>query len=1100
MRIKELQIEGFAALSGEIVPLDAPLTVVAGPNEAGKSTIHRFIRSLLYGFANRGQPAERAEPVRGGRHGGRLVLTDGEKEWQLERYGDAPNRRGGPVVTLRDEEGRESLLTQAELERLWLGGVSEKLFRQLFAVTLDELHELRTLQGEEVGNYLYHAGIAGGASLTSAIKTVSAELDKLYKPKGELPELNRLLAALKEEEAELRQSRKGIGPYNEAVMELEEADRELRAAEGRLPDLRQEAAVARGAANARAEWLRSEALRLEEAELAQELPDPQAEPLPEFAAVKWEALVAGREADRERLNAAAEERSRLHTARRLLSWSEELVRRLPELEALEARRETVAARKEERGELAADIRLLDESLVSMLGRLSPEWEEAELQTFASLPERERARQLLSALEEAESRLEQTEGELRRLERQQQELLEEEEAEQDGAQAQRLAVRGPAPGGPELLPLGKEALLSAWNELEDARRRWERAAWELRLATGPSETSDDASGNEPELGRRGRKSVSGRMTVSGAHLTALLAALLAIAAIVLPLASGMPAGEAAGYYVLAACLAVFALWNARPRAGKAPAGRSDSPELGRRLAEAREAARDSERRLAEAAAKLFAGQERLASRLVSDAAGDAFWRQTRDAVQERIQRLEREEREREAHLDRERERDLRRSALRRERERLEREAGDGRSRSEAARNGWLAWLRERRLSAALPPELLPELFQLAEQALQALRQRTRAQERAAQLRAGEEAFAAEAARLFAACPPPAAAGGDALLAVKLLHADALRQMGIAAEAGRLDERLQTAASAFEAAGAAAATSEAAVRGALDAAGEADEAAYERRLRVDERRRLLRRERREAELRLAAGRDASALAELQERLSRADEAALAQELAHAEQALGDAERQRAELLERRGRLAQQLERLRAEAETDDRVVSIEEKRAELDRLAERYAVLALCGELIRRTKTVFEEDKQPLVLHRASRYFEILTAGAYVRIIAPGDSAVLFAETVDRKPIDSSFLSRGTREQLYLALRFALAGATSPEQELPLLLDDLFVHFDESRLRQAATVLSEVSAERQVILFTCHEHTARVMAESVPGAALVRLPARAAALAGAGYPSP
>ncbi|THF83728.1 hypothetical protein [Cohnella fermenti] len=46
----------------------------------------------------------------------------------------------------------------------------------------------------------------------------------------------------------------------------------------------------------------------------------------------------------------------------------------------------------------------------------------------------------------------------------------------------------------------------------------------------------------------------------------------------------------------------------------------------------------------AAAKLFAGQERLASWFFSDMAGDTFWRQARHAVQERIQRLEWKERE------------------------------------------------------------------------------------------------------------------------------------------------------------------------------------------------------------------------------------------------------------------------------------------------------------------------------------------------------------------------------------------------------------------------------------------------------------------------
>ncbi|MBB6634026.1 AAA family ATPase, partial [Cohnella thailandensis] len=830
MRIRELQIDGFAALQGVNVSVDAPLTVIAGPNEAGKSSLHRFIRSMLYGFANRGQPVERGEPIYGGRHGGRLLLSDGERDYVLERYGDVPNRRGGQAVSLRDPDGIERPLTQAELERLWLGGISEKLFRQLFAVTLDELHELRALQGEEAGNYLYHAGMAGGASLASAIKTISSEMEKLYKPKGELPELNKLLEELKEAEAALRQSRKGIGPYNEAVMELKAIERELSQAEERLPARQRELAAAQSAAAAREDWLRIEALRMEEAELARELPNPEADPLPEHAEVKWESLVSNRAAERSRLQGAADEKERLDAERQGLSWQEELVRRLPELEALEARRESVAARREERAELAADIRLLDESIASMLGRLSADWREADLQAFASLPERERARRLQAGMEEAERKLEKTMDELGRLDRQIALRLEEMREPASRSMERQLESSTVL----ELLPRTKKELLAAWNELEDARRAWERAEWERKLAR-EAVSGLSASGEEGKFGEETLPSRTGGLSRQGGRRTetekrgrggirpwlSAAAIALAAAAVGLPLAAGKPAGEAAGYYLLGAGLAAFAVYAAWPKGASRPIARPEAPETSseasaearRTLSEAQLKSRESELRFEAAAAALFVRADGLAA-----APDDASWQAMRMAVQERVGQLELEEREQEA--VQERERHL--ASLRRERERLERERDADRLRYETERTRWTAWLEERKLSLALPPELLPELFQLAEQALQAYRQRARAQERAAQLLGGEEAFEAAAAELFAACPPPAAAGGDTLLAVQLLHAEALRQRELAAEASRLDERLKQASAAFEAAREAAAALDAAVRAALDAAGEADEA--------------------------------------------------------------------------------------------------------------------------------------------------------------------------------------------------------------------------------------------------------------------------------------
>ncbi|MBB6675169.1 ATP-binding protein, partial [Cohnella nanjingensis] len=263
------------------------------------------------------------------------------------------------------------------------------------------------------------------------------------------------------------------------------------------------------------------------------------------------------------------------------------------------------------------------------------------------------------------------------------------------------------------------------------------------------------------------------------------------------------------------------------------------------------------------------------------------------------------------------------------------------------------------------------------------------------------------------------------------------------------------------------------------------------RLDERRRALLRARREAELRLEAGRDEAGPAELPALLARHDEAALGLMRERAQEMLAERESQRAEGLDRRGRLAQELERLRREAELEGRVHALEEYRSELDRLMDRYAMLALTAELIRRTKRSFEEERQPEVLRAASRYFAAMTGGAYVRIVAPGETATLLAETPERRMIDSAFLSRGTQEQMYLSLRLALAAATSPARPLPLLLDDLFVHFDAARLGQCVQVIGEVSQDRQTVLFTCHAHVAEAVAAGLPNARILRLPERAAA---------
>jgi DNA repair protein SbcC/Rad50 len=70
-----------------------------------------------------------------------------------------------------------------------------------------------------------------------------------------------------------------------------------------------------------------------------------------------------------------------------------------------------------------------------------------------------------------------------------------------------------------------------------------------------------------------------------------------------------------------------------------------------------------------------------------------------------------------------------------------------------------------------------------------------------------------------------------------------------------------------------------------------------------------------------------------------------------------------------------------------------------------------------------------------------------------------------------LSYGTAEQIYLLLRIALADhLTRNHDTCPLILDDATVHADAVRTDGILTLLLNIAAERQVILFTREEQVA------------------------------
>ncbi|WP_220187977.1 ATP-binding protein, partial [Pseudonocardia pini] len=72
--------------------------------------------------------------------------------------------------------------------------------------------------------------------------------------------------------------------------------------------------------------------------------------------------------------------------------------------------------------------------------------------------------------------------------------------------------------------------------------------------------------------------------------------------------------------------------------------------------------------------------------------------------------------------------------------------------------------------------------------------------------------------------------------------------------------------------------------------------------------------------------------------------------------------------------------------------------------------------------------------------------------------------------------GTADQVFLALRLAGIRQLQAERRaaglpaVPVVLDDVLMTFDDARAAAALTVLADLAAEWQVLLFTHHEHLA------------------------------
>lgn len=112
--------------------------------------------------------------------------------------------------------------------------------------------------------------------------------------------------------------------------------------------------------------------------------------------------------------------------------------------------------------------------------------------------------------------------------------------------------------------------------------------------------------------------------------------------------------------------------------------------------------------------------------------------------------------------------------------------------------------------------------------------------------------------------------------------------------------------------------------------------------------------------------------------------------------------------------------------------------------------------------------------ASEYLKEITDGAYDELLVNRDLqiSVRIPQTKRLGQNPEKVLSKGTVDQIYLALRLALVQMMSRHGErVPMLLDDPFANYDDERLARAMKLLTRVAETNQILLFTCRQDVVR-----------------------------
>ena len=147
-------------------------------------------------------------------------------------------------------------------------------------------------------------------------------------------------------------------------------------------------------------------------------------------------------------------------------------------------------------------------------------------------------------------------------------------------------------------------------------------------------------------------------------------------------------------------------------------------------------------------------------------------------------------------------------------------------------------------------------------------------------------------------------------------------------------------------------------------------------------------------------------------------------------------------------------------------ISRMEAEYAEISAEYDAIALAIDTMRKADEDIQSRFSPALGKLAAEYMQFVTDGKYDGVMLDRDFSATVHEAGGNVPRNAEYLSAGTLDLMYLAVRLAVCSLALPESaNCPLIIDDALVNFDADRRRQAMALLEKIAQERQVILFAC-----------------------------------
>lgn len=1038
MKISGIEIDRFGVwrnFSQQLRPNG--LNVFYGPNEAGKTTLLRFIRGVLYGYHPDDGPAVR-RTQKSSPKSGLLHVLHRDMDYEVRRVSR------GEDAGLLTVSGMASSDSSARLLSDLVAGTDEKLFESVFAVGLPELQEFATLTEDEVARHLYGMTLGPqGQLLMDLPRKMDGELERLWPKDGHRGKLGEMA----DRHRDLTHQAQGLRPqrdrYRALIRQRRELDQRITSLRKKHADLQAQLRGHQFLEKVHAPWSR---VRDQKRELAG-IPDLRSFPTDGLS------RLARLEADRDATIAARDE---LLTEIKLINKnlqvqrpSDSIRRFAGSISALQEQRAQWDDVRQRKDVLELQAAEYDRELQRQVTEIGRGWTAARLETIVDTPEAH-GRFFVAAREYQSVR-----SKTKRRQKWYKKLS-------ASCRDRELALRT------ELMHLGVEAPTLS-EPLNLAKERLTQLTELGQLQLQAAELRQRSLTIDDHLQR-----MQDRLGLP--DWVWLVLAFFVIAGIGL-FAAGLSAGISTGWlvgliYVVLAVTAGGTTWALKLEF---------EAEIQRQVAELREQRNSQDNR-----------RHEIEQRIIELVQTHGLWDPTVDHAApidatdgkwvamsaERLAHLELAQREYQRILDT-------RQRLSQMRGRLQfqqRELG-------ASRRTWCEALKSLGYDETTD---VNAAFAQWQQVTAARELRRRAQEARREVRGLQEDWERYRMRvedlgrrmrvegLDYSKPFEALDQWDGELRAWIASRQEYRRLLKDRKARRAEaDDVQRRVDAFQQQ----------VAALLQQANATDRADLERKLQLYQRRQAI-------ELALQqATRDLEAITQAEPQLALVEDDLTrfraqdnTEHIRRLTREAADAEQQLQEQFEQLGTVKQELKTLSADRSASRIRFEQFQAHEQLHEAWTNWYATAASAESVELVGAMFEQANQPEMLAAAMPFVERLTCQKYRRLWTQLGRRQLFVDEEGGYPRPAEQLSGGTREQLFLAIRLAMVKSFAKHGvELPMVLDDVTVNFDVERSQAAVDTLMEfVKDGQQVLVFTSHIHFAEMFQKR--GIEPIWLPAR------------